>query len=101
MNEKNQNPINLLTEALANMTLCAMEAERERDDAIARGDEWYKHYQTKDANLKETQTMLAKEIQAHKKTKMELEEAIAIIEKMSIPTKPGGDLTQPTLAPAT
>ena len=97
MNEKNQNPINLLTDALANMTLVAMEAERERADAIARGDEWYKHYQNKDATLKETQTMLAREIQAHKKTKMELEEAIAIIKKMTEPE----DKPQPGLSSAT
>ena len=83
MEKTNKNPINLLTDALANMTLVAMEAERERDNAEKRGDDWYKHYQSKDEQYKEMQTMLAKEIQAHKSTKAQLEEAIAAVEKLT------------------
>ena len=76
MNEEKKNPINLLTDALANMTLTAIEAERERDDAQKRGDEWYKLFQKKEAENKELQAMLAAEIKGHQKTKVELDQAI-------------------------
>lgn len=81
MDEK-KSPIDLLTEALANMTRTAMDAERERDLEKKRGDDWYKSYLDKVAENKELQTMLAAEIQGHENTRMQLEEATNSISKL-------------------
>lgn len=87
MDEKaKSNPINLLTEALANMALCAMRAEEERDKAVRMSDEWYKNYRNKDEELKEVRQILAAEIQSHEKTRAELAEALEVVSKLCDPT---------------
>ena len=51
MNEENRpSPIQSLTDLLAEMTTRAVEAERQRDEAQKRSDEWYAYYQRKDGD---------------------------------------------------
>ena len=72
--ETKKNPIQLVTELLAEMT--AREAEQQRDEAQKNSDEWYAYYQKKDAELKETAAKLAAEIEEHQKTRQQLREAL-------------------------
>ena len=75
MNEENRpSPIQSLTDLLAEMTTRAVEAERQRDEAQKRSDEWYAYYQRKDGELKETEAKLAAEIEEHQKTRQQLRE---------------------------
>lgn len=60
-------PIELMADLLAVMTARAVEAERQRDEAQKSSDEWYGHWQTKDAQLKKTEAKLAEEIEKNKK----------------------------------
>ena len=69
-------PIEILSYALASMTERALEAERERDTAKKRADEWYRSWKSKDVEAKELQAMLSAEIKGHGRTKAELEEAV-------------------------
>lgn len=94
MNEERMNPIELLTTALANMTLTAMEAQRERDIEKERGDDWYTNYIRKENESKELQAMLAAEIKGHEKTRVELEQAIETVEKLSAELQ---ELKKPTI----
>lgn len=73
MNET-KTPLQLLTETLAAMTERAMKAEAERDEANTKRLEWYKSWERKDHEHKQTQAALASEIREHEKTKAELEE---------------------------
>lgn len=57
--ETKKNPIQLVTELLAEMTARVVEAEQQRDEAQKNSDEWYAYYQKKDAELKETAEKLA------------------------------------------
>lgn len=92
MNE-NKTPIKQLTDALADMTERAMAAEKARDEANARSLEWYRKYEQKDKDHKEMEAILAAEIQGHKNTKAELEEAARAVHVLSDElerlTKPG------------
>lgn len=72
--ETKKNPIQLVTELLAEMTARAVEAERQRDEAQKSSDEWYAYYQKKDAELKETAAKLAAEIEEHQKARQQLRE---------------------------
>ena len=75
MSEENKkNPIQLVTELLAEMTARAVEAERQRDEAQKSSDEWYAYYQKKDTELKETAAKLAAEIEEHQKARQQLRE---------------------------
>ena len=69
MDANTKNPIEILTEMLATMTARAVEAERQRDEAIASSNEWYAFYQRKDEEL-------GKEKEAHAETKRELQELL-------------------------
>lgn len=80
MNTHEKTPIELLTDALAAMTERAIRAEKERDDLKTRNLEWYKRWEAKDREHKETQGMLAAEIKEHQATKAKLDEAIDVIE---------------------
>lgn len=79
MKEDKKTPIEILSDALASMTERALEAERERDSAKKRADEWYQSWKRKDEEAKELQTMLSAEIKGHGKTKAELEEAVRAV----------------------
>ena len=68
MNEKPKSPVERLTDALADMSILAIEMEQERDEARERENEWYQAYLRKDEQLKETQAKLAAEIEEHRKT---------------------------------
>ena len=100
MNEDKLTPIEILSYALASMTERALEAERERDTAKKRADEWYKSWKSKDEENKEMQAMLAAEIKEHGKTKAELEEAVRAVNVLNDElertrkTEPSETLTQ-------
>lgn len=79
MDKNTRNPIELLTDMLATMTERAMKAEQERDEARKRQLDWYKNWEQKDKEHKETQAALAAEIKAHEKTKADLEEALHVV----------------------
>lgn len=64
-----KNPIEILTETLAVMTERAVEAERQRDEAINSSNEWFALYQKKDAEL-------GREKEAHAETKREYQELL-------------------------
>lgn len=76
MSEKQKSPIELLTELLATMTARAVEAERQRDEALKSSDEWYHNWQNKDAALKEAEAKLHDEIAEHQSTRQQLREAL-------------------------
>lgn len=83
MSNHEKTPIELLTDALAAMTERAIRAEKERDDTKTRNLEWYKRWETKDREHKETQAALAAEIREHQTTKAELGEAMDAVNKLS------------------
>lgn len=58
MDEKTKTPIECLAALLAEMTERAMKAERERDKANERTDQWYRLYMNMEAKLKETEEAL-------------------------------------------
>lgn len=58
-------PIEMLGELLTEMTARAMEAERQRDEALKSSDDWYHHWQAKDQQLKEVEAKLSAEIAEH------------------------------------
>lgn len=76
MDEKSKSPIELMADLLATMTARAVEAERQRDEAQKSSDEWYQHWQDKDAALKEAEAKLADEIAEHQATRQQLREAL-------------------------
>lgn len=59
MEKETKSPINLMADLLAAMTARAMEAERERDEAKKRADDWYMSWQRKDEQLREKEAKLA------------------------------------------
>lgn len=77
MNEETKkNPIQSVTDLLAEMTARAVEAERQRDEAQKSSDEWYAYYQKKTEELKELEAKLAAETEEHQKTRQQLREAL-------------------------
>lgn len=74
--ETKKNPIQLVTELLAEMTARVVEAERQRDEAQKNSDEWYAYYQKKTEELKELEAKLAAETEGHQKTRQQLWEAL-------------------------
>lgn len=77
MNEETKkNPIQLVTELLAEMTARAVEAEQQRDEAQKDSDEWYAYCQKKTEELKEMEAKLAAETEEHQKTRQQLREAL-------------------------
>lgn len=74
--ETKKNPIQLVTELLAEMTARVVEAEQQRDEAQKRLDEWYAYYQKKTEELKELEAKLAAETEEHQKTRQQLREAL-------------------------
>lgn len=80
--EKQRTPIEQLTDALAKMTERAIVADKEKEAADARSLEWYRKWSQLDKDYKELQGILNAEIQAHQKTKGELEEAVRAVEAL-------------------
>ncbi|MGP1348478.1 MAG: hypothetical protein ACTTK0_02395 [Stomatobaculum sp.] len=76
MNENTKSPVQLMADLLGEMTQRALDAERERDEARKSSDEWYQHWQHKDAKLKEAQAKLSAEIEEHQRTRDRLREAL-------------------------
>ena len=74
--ETKKNPIQLVTELLAEMTARVVEAERQRDGGQKSSDEWYAYYQKKTEELKELEAKLAAETEEHQKTRQQLREAL-------------------------
>ena len=58
--KKQKTPIELMADLLAEMTARAIEAERQRDEALKSSDDWYKNWQRQSAKLKETEALLEK-----------------------------------------
>ena len=52
MNEEIKSPVQLMADLLGQLAERVAEAERQRDEASRSSDEWYQHWQTKDAQLK-------------------------------------------------
>ena len=59
MDEREKNPINILTDALAEMTARAIKAEEERDEAIKNENSWYENWKRRSAELEEKEALLA------------------------------------------
>lgn len=74
--ETKKNPIQLVTELLAEMAARVVEAEQQRDEAQKSSDEWYAYYQKKTEELKELEAKLAAETEEHQKTRQQLREAL-------------------------
>lgn len=81
MNEEIKSPVQLMADLLGQLAERVAEAERQRDEASRSSDEWYQHWQTKDAQLKETEAKLAKEIEEHQSTRQALREALYNMQK--------------------
>ena len=75
--ETKKNPIQLVTELLAEMAARVVEAEQQRDEAQKSSDEWYAYYQKKTEELKELEAKLAAETEEHQKTRQQLREALS------------------------
>ena len=58
-------PIQLMGDLLVEMTARAMEAERQRDEALRSSDDWYHHWKRRDDDAKEAEAKLAAEIAEH------------------------------------
>ena len=80
MNENKRSPVERLTDALADMSILAIEMEQERDEARDRENEWYQNYLRKSEQLKETERLLAIEMEEHRKTKQAFREAVEFYE---------------------
>ena len=52
MNEEIKSPVQLMADLLGQLAERIAEAERQRDEASRSSNEWYQHWQTKDAQLK-------------------------------------------------
>ena len=83
MSNTTKKPIELLTDMLASMTERLIATEKERDDADARSLEWYRKWEKAYKDNKEMQGILDAEIQAHLKTKGELEEAVHAVDVLN------------------
>lgn len=79
--EREKTPIELMADLLATVTARAVEAERQRDEARKSSDEWYRNWQHKDEQLKETEAKLAAEIEEHQSTRQALREALDNMQK--------------------
>ena len=77
MENKNKTPLQIMADALAEMTERAMEAERQRDAAKEDANNWYEGYQRKDAQVKDLELKLETEREAHRKTRRDLRYALS------------------------
>lgn len=82
-NKAQKTPIEIMADALAEMTARAIEAERQRDEALKSSDDWYRNWQNKAAQLKEAEAkieqieeQLAFEIDENRKCKTKIAQLI-------------------------
>ena len=59
MNEEIKSPVQLMADLLGQLAERVAEAERQRNEASRSSDEWYQHWQTKDAQLKAANDRIA------------------------------------------
>ena len=59
MNEEIKSPVQLMADLLGQLAERVAEAEHQRDEARRSSDEWYQHWQTKDAQLKAANNRIA------------------------------------------
>ena len=76
MEQQTKTPLQIMADALAEMTERAMEAERQRDAAKEDASNWYDRYVYTNAKLKETEAALQYEEAEHKKTRAALTHAL-------------------------
>lgn len=81
--QKIKTPIEMMGDLLAAMTARAVEAERQRDEALKSSDEWYQLYLSKDAQFKDMEASFNQEAEAHERTRKRLREYIAKMEEES------------------
>ena len=81
MDEIRNHPVRKLTNLLADLIIQQVEIERQLKEAIKNSDDWYKSWQHKDEQLKETEEKLAAEIEEHQRTREALREALETAEK--------------------
>lgn len=79
--ERTKSPIDLMADMLATMATRATEAEHQLEEVKKSSDEWYRNWQRKDEQLKETEAKLAAEIEEHQSTRQALREAMTNTEK--------------------
>lgn len=77
MENQTKSPIQIMADALAEMTERAHEAERQRDAAKEDAQNWYENYLRKAAALNEAEEKLTTEIAAHKETMQQLMHALS------------------------
>lgn len=80
MSEKTKTPIEILTDALAEMTARAVEAERQRDHAIEEADSWYKAYLSSNKKCVETEAALATQREDNEVLRYRISELVERIE---------------------
>ena len=81
MDKNIKTPIEALAFTLGEMTARAMEAERQRDAAKEDANNWYDLYQRKEAQVKDLELKLETEMEAHRKTRKDLQRALASTQK--------------------
>ena len=59
MDENKNHPVRLLTNLLSDLIIRVSETERQLDGARKSSDDWYQHWQTKDAQLKAANDRIA------------------------------------------
>ena len=59
MDENKNHPVRLLTNLLSDLIIRLSETERQLDEARKSSDEWYQHWQPKDAQLKAANDRIA------------------------------------------
>lgn len=59
MDENKNHPVRLLTDLLSDLIIRLSETERQLDEARKSSDDWYQHWQTKDAQLKAANDRIA------------------------------------------
>lgn len=59
MDENKNHPVRLLTNLLSDLIIRLSETERQLDEARKSSDDWYQHWQTKDAQFKAANDRIA------------------------------------------
>ena len=59
MDENKNHPVRLLTNLLSDLIIRLSETERQLDEARKSSDDWYQHWQTKDAQIKAANDRIA------------------------------------------
>ena len=70
------NPIRHLADCMAELTLCLVEAEREKAKAEDRADQWYENWKRADEEMKDLRRQLAAETAEHAELREKLQHFI-------------------------